>query len=302
MRTRHDALRSMLLNRNWKGERNWWLDHYYQWSPGQRRSSKAAFMTTSDYVAIPLPTNVPTPLAGPCLIWRWALEGNGYGNLNGKGTHVVAYEQSREVAVNAGSSILHLCHRPFCVQPAHLYEGTALENTEDRRALNSEMRTYTTWGMIRDRHQKAFTEYRWPTPPLEGLIPHLDPDEALECPHAFTRTAGTASQCANCGQSSSESLFDGHRIACHMPGSGPDHRPCRCLSDPCSCRACLTFLLGPAQRAHESARGPIDGPLYNFIPTLLHSGQGPIPRKEARAIRIYLETIAQVRFPILYAA
>ena len=290
------------MQRNWKGERDWWLDHFYQFVPGLRRRSKARTLIPSDYIAIPLPTNVPSALARPCLIWRWALGGGGYGSIRGKGTHVIAYEQTRGMPIQAGSSILHLCHRPFCVQPAHLYEGTDKENAEDRKALNSEMKNYSTWEMIRDRQEKAFAEHWWPAPLIEGLVPHLDPEEALECLHAFTRTTGTASQCANCGQSSSDSVFDGHRIACHMSGSGPEHRPCRCLSDPCNCRACLIFLPGPAQRAHESAGGAIDGPLYNYIPTLLHRGPGPIPRKEARAIRIYLETIAQVRFPILYAA
>ena len=290
------------MNRNWKGERDWWLDHFYQFVPGQRRGSKASRLIPSDYVAIPLPTNVPSPLARPCLIWRWALGSGGYGSLRGKGTHVIAYEQTRGMPLQAGSSILHLCHRPFCVQPAHLYAGTDKENAEDRIALNSETKNYSTWEMIKDRYEKGFTEHQWPAPLLEGVIRHLDPDEALECPHAFTRTAGIAWQCANCGQSSSESVFDGHRIDCPMPGSGADHPPCRCLTDPCNCRSCLLFLLGPAQRAHESARGPIDGPLYNYIPTLLHTSQGPIPRKEARAIRIYLETIAQARFPVLYAA
>ena len=288
------------MNRNWEGERDWWLDHFYQWVPGQRRRSKAAILTDSDYVAIPLPTNVPTPLAPPCLIWRWALDGNGYGNLGGKGAHIVAYEQSRGIAVPAGSSILHLCHRPFCIQPAHLYAGTALENAEDRQALNSQMCNYPTWEMMGDRCDKAFTEHRWPAPPLAGVMQRLNPDDALECPHAFTRTAGTAWQCANCGQSSSDSIFDGHRIACHMPGSGPDHRPCRCLTEPCSCRSCLTFLLGPAQRAHEGAGGCIEGPMYDYIPKLLHSGRGPIPRSEARALRIYLETIALPSFTLLY--
>ena len=160
----------MLLKRDWKGERDWWLDHFYQFVPGQLRSSKATTLVPSDYVAIPLPTNVPAPLAQPCLIWRWALGGGGYGSLQGRGAHVVAYEQTRGVAVHPGSSVLHLCHRPFCVQPAHLYEGTDKENAEDRKALNSEMRTYATWDMIGDRYGKAFTEHRWPAPPLAGVI------------------------------------------------------------------------------------------------------------------------------------
>ena len=288
------------MKRNWKGERNWWLDHFYQWVPGQRRSSKATILTDSDYVAIPLPSNVPTPLAQPCLVWRWALGGGGYGNLGGKGAHVIAYEQSRGVAVQAGSNVLHLCHRPFCVQPAHLYEGTYQENAEDRSALNSEMHNYSTWEMIGDRYRKAFTEHRWPAPPLEGVIQRLDSDGGLECPHAFVRAAGTAWQCANCGKSRSNSVFDGHRIACHMPGSDPDHRPCRCLTDPCNCSSCLIFLLKDAQQAHERKGGWIEGPMYEYSPRLLHGGKGTIPRDEAKALRIYLETISQTSYPLLY--
>ena len=289
------------MKREWKGERDWWLDHFYQFVPGQRRNSKAMTLNPSDYVAISLPTNVPSPLARPCLIWRWALGGGGYGSLQGRGAHVVSYEQTRGVAVKPGSSVLHLCHRPFCVQPAHLYEGTDKENAEDRTALNSEMRTYTTWDMIGDRYDKAFTEHQWPAPPLAGVIQHLDPDEALECPHAFTRTAGIAWQCANCGWSRSNTVFDGHRIACHMPGSGPQHVPCRCLTDPCNCRSCLIFLLKDAQRVHESAGCWIDGPMYDYIPKLLHGGNGSIPGYDARAIRIYLETISQTSYPLIYA-
>ena len=251
----------------------------------------------------PAPHQCAHAHGGPCLVWRWALGGNGYGSLRGKGAHVLAYEQSRDVTVPDGSNVLHLCHRPFCVQSAHLYEGTAKENSEDRRALNSERCTYSTWDMIKDRYDKAFTKHRWPTPPLAGAIQHLEQDEVLGCPHSFIRAAGIAWLCANCGQSSSDSVFDGHRQACLMPGSGPDHRPCRCLSDPCRCRSCLIFLLQAAQRAQESSGGWIDdGPLYNDIPSrLLHRDQWPLPKAEARAIRIYLETIAQPSFPLLYA-
>ena len=85
-----------------------------------------------------------------------------------------------------------------------------------------------------------------------------------------------------------------------MPGSGPEHGPCRCLTAPCNCRSCLIFLLKDAQQAHESAGGWIDGPMYDYIPKLLHGGKGPIPRGGAKAVRIYLETISQTSYPLLY--
>lgn len=288
------------MDRNWKGERAWWLDHFYLWSPGQQRTSKEPVLIQSDYVAIPLPYNVPTPLAWPCLIWRWALDGNGYGNFRGRGAHVLACERSRGTEVSTDMNILHLCHRPFCVQPAHLYQGTAKQNAEDRKALNSEMGNYPTWAMISDRQQKAMLEYYWPPPFVDGFFQRMNPDQRLECPHCFTRAAGDSLLCANCGETNSQSLFNGHRSQCHMPGSGPLHRPCRCLNDPCCCNSCLAFLIGPAQRAHEKAGGYIEGPLYEYIPKLVNGEEQSVPRAEARAIRTYLETMALASYPLLY--
>ena len=132
--------------RNRKGERDYWLGHYAQYQPGQMRKSSNQAITPADYIGIPIPLNTPTPLASPCLIWRWGLIGSGYGVVGGRYAHVVAYELSRncQVAQEEGEQVNHLCHRPFCVQPAHLYLGDAKTNAEDRKALRSEMGTYQT--------------------------------------------------------------------------------------------------------------------------------------------------------------
>ena len=111
--------------RDWKGERNYWLEHFGQYSPGERPRSSSYTITENDYIGIPIPSNMPTPLASPCLIWRWGLRGPGYGGIGGRYAHVVAYEQSRGCGVSSesGEQVNHLCHRPFCIQPAHLYLG-----------------------------------------------------------------------------------------------------------------------------------------------------------------------------------
>ena len=167
------------MGREWKRERDWWLDHFYQWSPEARRQSNTTALRKSDYVAIPVPTNIPTPLVEPCLIWRWGLDGNGYGHLGGKGTHIVAYEESHSEKIVPGFNILHLCHRPFCIQPAHLYQGTAKQNSEDRNAVFSEMGSYATWSNVTDRWNKAMTEFYWPAPQVEELSAGFSSREAL---------------------------------------------------------------------------------------------------------------------------
>ena len=290
-----------MVDRQWKGERDWWLDHFYQWSPGQRRNCKNPMLTSTDYLAIPLPFNMPTPLAPPCLIWRWALAGNGYGSFKGRGAHVVGYEQSREMKADYSLNILHLCHRPYCVQPAHLYQGTAKDNGEDRTALQSELHMYSTWDLIGHRHQKAMTEYYWPAPSAEWAVQPLVQAQPLECPHSFIRSAGACRLCANCGESSSQSLFGRHRRRCDIPALGVfSNPPCRCLSDPCCCQRCLRELLGPAQRAHEKAGGSIEGPLYRLLPELLQSQDHSVPKEDMRRLRAYVATLAQTDYPSPY--
>ncbi len=38
-------------------------------------------------------------------------------------------------AIPAELQISHLCNRPYCIQPSHLYAGTAQDNSDDARAL-----------------------------------------------------------------------------------------------------------------------------------------------------------------------
>ena len=108
-------------------------------------------------MGIPIPANTPTPLAGPCLIWRWGLDSSGYGRLAGKGAHVVAYEQGYGKEVGRGLSILHLCHRPFCVQPIMrtFMKERLKENSEDRNAVGSELLTYRTFEILGNRWDQA---------------------------------------------------------------------------------------------------------------------------------------------------
>ena len=153
--------------RNWRRLRDYWLDHFGLNAPALTRHSDRSQVSASDYISVPIPVNSPVPLAPPCLIWRWGLTGDGYGVLKGRNVHVVAFEQSRGAKVSEGKQINHLCNRPFCLQPAHLYEGTRQDNAQDFRAVHSEFHTYKTWAQIGNRWDRAMSDYYWEAPDVE---------------------------------------------------------------------------------------------------------------------------------------
>ena len=95
-------------------------------------------------LAVPAPFNNNLWAAGECLIWRGELTPSGYPRDN---RHRTAYMEScrpGEFGLGGGK-VLHLCQRRFCVQPGHLYEGTAQDNADDRR---THMGKYLRFDMI----------------------------------------------------------------------------------------------------------------------------------------------------------
>lgn len=90
----------------------------------------------------------PTPIAdrfwkhvdtsGDC--WTWTAYRNvyGYGVVGVRGSRtMLAHRAAYELAVGpipAGYRILHTCDNPPCVNPAHLWVGTQLDNIADRQA------------------------------------------------------------------------------------------------------------------------------------------------------------------------
>ena len=194
-----------------QGQHAYWLDHYglYGMVPGYA-AANAILNTTR--IAVPTPANGTQPIAEHCLIWPGPVSRDGYGIWHGEETlaHRAAYAASRQCSIPSNAMVLHLCHRPYCWQPSHLYIRDASRNREDWAAYHSRG-SYKTWGALGERWDAAFygaSEHHLDTPdvrlpPVQSLPEMSPPPKA--CPHTFDVPAGDARLCSGCGESTSAS-------------------------------------------------------------------------------------------------
>ena len=131
------------MARDYRTERNALVERFYGAPPatmsGSRRGSSA--ISPQDGYGLPAPLNAPYPLYGHCLAWAYSLRDEGYGMTSVDGppqrVHRLVYIQTRGSIPEDRPQINHLCDRPYCFQPSHLYAGTHRDNTDDRTIFNS---------------------------------------------------------------------------------------------------------------------------------------------------------------------
>lgn len=219
----------------------WWLDHYYLRDVPYEHASEILRTVT---IAAPIPTNNPIPLALHCLIWPGPVNSYGYGMWkDGVLVHRAAYIVSRGKDVPKGAQVNHLCNRPYCWQPAHLYLGNAKDNAEDRDAYRAPWGSYKTVKALGDRHEwsgNATCLYHIEARPLPYKPQYLSGLElpGMPCPHTFDVPAGDAFVCSGCGLSSTQKARSPalkdliHEHSCAEQGIP---NACRCR---CTCREC----------------------------------------------------------------
>ena len=110
-------------------------------NPRPRRSwSEPDAIKPQDSYGLPAPVNSPYHLYGHCIAWAYGLNQDGYGTLIVDGraelAHRVSYRQTRGM-IPDGKQVNHLCDRPYCFQPSHLYAGDQQDNADDRHQFNS---------------------------------------------------------------------------------------------------------------------------------------------------------------------
>lgn len=75
--------------------------------------------------------------AGGCWLWTASRKPNGYGHFVRQRKDRMAHRYSWELhngPIPSGKHVLHRCDVPWCVNPAHLWLGTHIENMLDMKA------------------------------------------------------------------------------------------------------------------------------------------------------------------------
>jgi hypothetical protein len=76
--------------------------------------------------------SVPQP--DGCVVWQRSVNRGGYGQLTVNGRYVLAHRLAYEVhhgPVPDGQYVCHSCDNKICINPDHLWIGTASDNMQD---------------------------------------------------------------------------------------------------------------------------------------------------------------------------
>lgn len=101
---------------------------------------------------------MPEPNSG-CWLWMQSLNHKGYGQVEFRGKKAKAHRASWMASfgeIPEGQMVLHRCDNRACINPAHLFLGTAKDNTDDMVRKNRAPNRKLTVEAVREiRARKA---------------------------------------------------------------------------------------------------------------------------------------------------
>ncbi len=144
------------------------------------------------------------------MIWRHGLNADGYGRGSFPCGEYLAHRQAfRQTGRRSPkSNILHLCHRPYCIQPSHLYEGDAHDNADDRKLRVQEGLEWSLYSRKTDAVREA-AKHRWKAS-LNGQPSLIRGEATHQCRHVAP--AMDRRICPDCGSSDASEASEQEHI------------------------------------------------------------------------------------------
>ncbi len=199
------------MPRNYRIERDaiirrWYGRNPHPRNPRPRRSWTGSPVAPADGLGIPMHVNSPFIAYGHCMVWKYSLNQDGYGTLTIDGkqelAHRAAFIQTRG-HIPENSQVNHLCNRPYCVQPSHLYAGTTQDNKDDSQIFNKEELLHAPWILLwpeGTRTDDPLLQRLLESNRYHGTEP-WEPVEEFTCPNhdfAITMSGGASRICLIC--------------------------------------------------------------------------------------------------------
>ena len=207
------------MPRNYQVERDGVIRRWYGGNPQPRNPRPSRIwtegtITQADCLGIPIPVNSPFFVLGHCMAWKYGLNRDGYGTLTIDGRQELAHRAvfiQTQGTIPEGMQINHLCNRPYCVQPSHLYAGSKQDNRDDSRIFSQHELMNAPWALhwpgevrngdplLQRLRESSRHDGREPWEPVEQ--PPQLPLEEFSCPRhdfAITMQGGESRICRIC--------------------------------------------------------------------------------------------------------